>query len=100
MVESRERKCSFLREVVRQVGLSNTKVQTQRFEALNRDARAELVTIRAVTVDEPVSELLRGLVAPAGFLLAFGSTLNDDGFLLESQALLPDGSKLTLFRRL
>lgn len=100
MVESKERKCSFLREVVRQVGLSNTTVEEGRFEALDRDGHAELVTIRAVKVDEPMTELLRGLVVPRGFLLAFGSMLNDDAFTLESQALLPGGSKLSLFRRL
>ena len=100
MVESKERKCSFLREVVRQVGLSNTTVEEGRFEALDRDGQAELVTIRAVKVDEPMTELLRGLVVPRGFLLAFGSMLNDDAFTLESQALLPGGSKLSLFRRL
>ena len=100
MVESRERKCSFLREAVRQVGLSHTNVETGRFEALHRDGQAELVTIRAVKVDDQMSQLLGGLVAPSGFLLAFGSMLNDDAFTLDSQALLPDGSKLTLFRRL
>ena len=99
MVESRERKCSFLRQVVRQVGLSHTKVETGRFEELDRDGLAELVTIRAVRVDDPMIQLLGGLVAPGGFLLAFGSMLSDDAFTLESQALLPGGSKLTLFRR-
>lgn len=100
MVESRERKCAFLREVVRRVGLSSTQVLTGRVEALHRDGLVELVTIRAVKVDDQVAQLLRGLVAPGGFLLAFGSRLNDDAFTLENQALLPDGSKLTLFRRL
>ena len=99
MVESRQRKCSFLRQVVRQVGLSHTKVETGRFEELDRDGLAELVTIRAVRVDDPMIQLLGGLVAPGGFLLAFGSMLSDDAFTLESQALLPGGSKLTLFRR-
>ena len=100
MIESRERKCSFLREVVRQVGLANARVKAVRFEALHRDGRAELVTIRAVKVNDTMAHLLGGLIAPRGFLLAFGSMLNDDAFGLESQALLPDGSKLTLFRRL
>jgi 16S rRNA (guanine527-N7)-methyltransferase len=99
MVESRERKCSFLRDVVRRVGLLNTHVQTERFEALGGDGLAELVTIRAVRVDESLTELLRGLVASGGFLLAFGSVVNDDTFTLESQALLPDGSNVALYRR-
>ena len=100
MVESRERKCAFLREVVRRVGLSSTQVLTGRVEALHRDGLVDLVTIRAVKVDDQVAQLLRGLVAPGGFLLAFGSRLNDDAFTLENQALLPDGSNVTLFRRL
>ncbi len=100
MVESRDRKCSFLRDVVRRVGLSNTHVQTGRFEALDRDGLAELVTMRAVKVDEPLTELLGGLVVPGGCLLAFGSVVSSDTFTLESQALLPDGSKVALYRRL
>ncbi|MEQ1908446.1 MAG: RsmG family class I SAM-dependent methyltransferase [Vicinamibacterales bacterium] len=99
MVESRQRKCSFLRDVVRQLGLSNTKIEEGRFEALAVDGRAHLVTIRAVKVDDGMTELLSGLVAPSGFLLTFGGLVASDAFIHEDQALLPDGSKLTLFRR-
>ena len=99
MVESRERKCSFLREVVRRLGLGSTTVEASRFEVLERSRSAQLVTIRAVKVDESTTEVLAGLLAPGGLLLAFGSLVNYDAFIQVDKAVLPDDSTVNLFRR-
>ena len=99
MVESRERKCSFLREVVRRLGLMSTTVEAARFEVLERSRSAQLVTIRAVKVDESTTEVLAGLLAPGGLLLAFGSLVNNDAFIQVDKAVLPDDSTVNLFRR-
>ena len=60
---------------------------------------AQLVTLRAVRIDESMAALLVKLVAPRGFLLTFGSSVVGDAFVREADALLPDESKLSLFRR-
>lgn len=99
MVESRTKKCSFLREVVRQLGLSRTKVEEVRFEVLHAVDAADLATIRAVRIDEPVANLLASLTCKGGYVLAFGSTVSHDSFVLESITALPDDSSLNLFRR-
>ena len=109
MVESRGRKCAFLRESVRQMGLARTSVCDARIEDFGAERvqaaqeagadLAQLVTLRAVRIDESMVALLVKLVAPRGFLLTFGSSVVGDAFVREADALLPDESKLSLFRR-
>lgn len=75
MVESRSRKCAFLREATRQLGLSETFVEESRFELLmeRQDLRqsADLITVRAVRFDEELLGLIRWLLAPSGEVLRF-----------------------------
>lgn len=99
MVEARERKGAFLRDVVRQLGLGRTFISTSRFEELSLSGSVDLVTLRAVRIDAQLEDLLHGLLAPTGQILAFGGSVGSGGFALQSQVALPDGSALSLFRR-
>ncbi len=75
MVEVKTRKAVFLREAVRELSLTDTVVETARFEELL--ARPELhestdvVTIRAVRVEPRVLTTLQAFLKPGGTLLLF-----------------------------
>jgi len=74
MVESRGRKAAFLTEVIRELRLSEAKVENIRFEDLHTSAESvDLITVRAVRTDEAVLELCRRLLKPTGRALMFGS---------------------------
>lgn len=77
MVESRTRKTAFLREVVRELELSHTSVEAARFGELVREkgvaSSADLVTTRAVRIDEAMGSAVRQALAPNGVLLVFAS---------------------------
>jgi len=77
MVESRSKKCAFLREAVRNLGLSDTSVEETRFELLTQSQRlsasADVVTIRAVRLDDDLCDLIRWLLAPGGLVFRFSS---------------------------
>jgi 16S rRNA (guanine527-N7)-methyltransferase len=98
MVESRERKCAFLREATRNLQLERTFAQAVRFESLRPEGQADLVSIRAVRLDEPTNNLIASLLHSGGTLLSFGSLTSDSRFVQEQQAELPDGSKLFKYR--
>lgn len=82
MVESRSRKCAFLREASRHLGLSDTAVEETRFEQLrdrvHLNSLADIVTIRAVRIDDGLVELVRWLLAPGGLIFRFSSTSEDE----------------------
>jgi len=86
MVESRERKAAFLREVVRILEISATDVANVRFEGLvdANATSAQAVTVRAVRIDEALSETARKLLDSAGKLLLFQTTPSEAplGFIL------------------
>ncbi len=75
MVESKERKSAFLREVVRTLGLSESVVVTERFETLiGRDdfkRSADLVTVRAVKTDDELFSTAGSLLRTNGRLFLF-----------------------------
>ena len=108
MVESRSRKAAFLREVVRVLGLSNTRVLTHRFEAI-RDGQiapqsVDLVTVRAVRLGSSFFQLAERILAPGGRLMLFGSEGTDSlptpsRFRLEVEVALPGGddSRLRIY---
>jgi 16S rRNA (guanine527-N7)-methyltransferase len=77
MVESKTRKAAFLRDVVRQLGLDRTSVAAARFEALVARAEiagsADVVTLRAVRVEQKTLTALQRLLKPGGALLLFGT---------------------------
>ena len=76
MVEARVRKAAFLREAVRGLVLSGAFVENARFEATAqaRPRSAELVTARAVRLDDAFASSVRQLLGTKGRLLLFRST--------------------------
>ena len=76
LVESRERKCAFLREAVRELGLRDVEVFAGRFEdlpsRLGLESGADLISCRAVRLNDQLWDAASSLVAPSGRLLWFG----------------------------
>ena len=99
MVESRERKCAFLRETIRTLDLKRTEATAVRFEDLDVSHSADIITLRAVRVDGAFLAVLDGLLGPNGLMLSFGSPVLDPRFRTEGERLLPDNSTLFLVRR-
>ncbi len=77
MVESKVRKSAFLREVVRQLGLTATFVENTRYEELlsrpELHEAADLVSLRAVRVEARVLMSLQAFLKPGGWFLLFRS---------------------------
>ena len=75
MVEVKTRKAVFLREAVRTLGLSNTVVETARFEELlprpELHEALDLVSIRAVRIETRTLLTLQAFLRPGGRLLLF-----------------------------
>jgi len=75
MVEAKARKSAFLREAIRQLGLSETSVETARTEELL--PRPELheafsvLTLRAVRIEAKALHTLQAFLAPGGNVLLF-----------------------------
>jgi 16S rRNA (guanine527-N7)-methyltransferase len=107
MVESRERKAAFLREVVRSLELPSVKVLAERLETLPLDLEAcpaDLVTIRAVKLNQELLETVSGLLKPGGRLLLFTVAKVAEApiarFRLLATKLLPaPGSRLAVWQR-
>jgi 16S rRNA (guanine527-N7)-methyltransferase len=75
MIESRSRKTAFLRDVVRLLGFTDVQVLWNRVETLEGLIQAEsvdILTIRALRIDEGVLEVVRHLLRETGRLLLFG----------------------------
>jgi 16S rRNA (guanine527-N7)-methyltransferase len=80
MVESRSRKCAFLNEAVRQIRPGQGMALDNRFEELLEQhpqlaASADIVTVRAVRLDEPTSALIGSLLKPQGRVFHFTQEL-------------------------
>lgn len=75
MVEVRERKAAFLREVVRELRLA-ADVAAEPFEGLPDWAagRVALVTVRAVKTDDVLWQTVTALLMPAGQFVQFAGT--------------------------
>ena len=77
LVESRARKAAFLREVVRELKLGDVEVLNDRFERIasrgERRASADLVTIRAVRIDDTVAETARHILRDHGLIMLFST---------------------------
>ncbi len=75
LVESRARKASFLREVVRELGLRGVVVEARRFEeiaTLPSQSRADFVSLRGVRADAAMWEHIWSVLAPGGRVFWFG----------------------------
>ncbi len=80
MIESRSRKCAFLNEAVRQIRPGKGMAIDNRFEELlernpQLKASADILTVRAVRLDEPTSDLIGALLKPTGRVFHFSQTL-------------------------
>jgi len=110
LVEVKVRKSAFLREVVRQLALTNVEVENRRFEELL--ARADLlesvdiVTLRAVRPDARLWNTVQAFLRPGGRVFWFDSSDGgrrvDVPMLVEADRvpLVPAlGSRLTILRK-
>lgn len=80
MIESRSKKCAFLREAVRHHAPRTAEVIEQRFENLlethpSLRASADIVTVRAVRLDEETRALIGDLLRPDGRVFHFTDEL-------------------------
>jgi 16S rRNA (guanine527-N7)-methyltransferase len=111
LVESKTRKCAFLREVVRSLALTGTDVVTARFEELLTKPEfheaADFLSLRAVRADGRLWRTVQAFLKPGGQVLWFASAQQGKrevppAFALESsEILLPStGSHLVVLRRL
>jgi 16S rRNA (guanine527-N7)-methyltransferase len=77
LVEVKVRKSAFLREAVRQLGLSEIDVENRRFEELlaRRDLHeaADVVTLRAVRIDRKLLASIQAVLKIRGRVFCFGS---------------------------
>ena len=109
MIESKERKSAFLREAIRILGLVDTTVVTDRFEAVSvmpeHSQTADFATVRAVKADEALFATTRELLKDGGSLLLFrpahSATADPDGFKRVSTVPLIESppSFLSTYRR-
>jgi 16S rRNA G527 N7-methylase RsmG len=111
MVESKTRKAAFLREAVRQLGLSKTEVESSRFEELlarpELHESADVVTMRAVKADKKTLIGLQALIKPGGLLLLFQTGVSGERLSTPPQldwsvshSLLPAlNTELVIFRK-
>ena len=77
MVEVKVRKCAFLREVVRQLGLRGASVENFRVEELLSRSEyheaVDVVTVRAVRPDRKLLTAIQAFLKPGGRLFWFGA---------------------------
>lgn len=75
MVESKTRKAVFLREAVRELSLTDTQVETTRFEELlarpDLHESTDVVSMRAVRVESKVLVTLQAFLRPGGRIILF-----------------------------
>lgn len=110
MVESKTRKAAFLREAARHLGLTNTAVESSRFEELlarpELHDSADVITLRAVRVDAKTLAAIQSFLKPAGLVFLFTAASGREVVPtpqlshLGSQVLLPHlGSRLEMLRK-
>jgi 16S rRNA (guanine527-N7)-methyltransferase len=84
MVESRDRKAAFLREVIRELSLSGAEVEVSRIEVVARSPHnagiADLVTVRAVRMAASLYVDIQALLRFGGQAVLFGSKPADLDF--------------------
>lgn len=100
LVESRERKCAFLREAVRMLDVERTTVTNARFDALQVASPVGVVTVRAVRIDTELEGLVRRILRVGGLLFCFGTPLASSAFTIRHEVNLPDRSVLTVAERI
>ncbi len=99
MVESRQRKVAFLNEAIRALRIEGAEAVCERIEDVPEShplsGSADLVTVRAVKIDELALKASRSLLKPGGQLILFGPTnvpRPTSGFEVASQRAAVHGS--------
>jgi 16S rRNA (guanine527-N7)-methyltransferase len=100
MVESRGRKASFLREVIRELRLADVSVVQSRFEQLDIQPKADLVSIRAVKCTPELLAVLSRMLTPGGQAFLFGTEIvAPEGFEASGTHQLLGSATLTVLTR-
>jgi 16S rRNA (guanine527-N7)-methyltransferase len=89
VLDSSQKKASFLRQAKAELGLNNVEVVCERVERWRPEARYDLVVSRAFAELADFVELARHLVAPGGAMLAMKGVRPD-----EEIARLPAGHRI------
>ena len=76
LIEARQKKCAFLKQVVLECGFTGVDVVAERFEgwARERPAKANLITTRAVAMDSKLLQAMESVLAPDGKLVVATTT--------------------------
>ncbi len=76
LIEARQKKCAFLRQVALECGFTGVEVVAERFEdwARERSAKANLITTRAVAIDPRLLQAMKSVLAPDGKLVVATTT--------------------------
>lgn len=86
LVESKTRKCVFLREVFRDLGIRSSEVMTARYEELlsrpDLHEAHDVLTVRAVRIEARVLMSLQAFVRQSGQLFLFRSGAHSDSAML------------------
>jgi 16S rRNA (guanine527-N7)-methyltransferase len=95
MVETKARKAAFLREAVRTLGFRDVDVEQTRFQSLPASLSSEfdIVTVRALRLDDELLATALELLKPTGQLITFGAD-EAAGFRLADTRQLPGGSRV------
>lgn len=78
------------------MALEHTSVTTARFEAFRVQDPVDVVTVRAVRIDEEMEALVLRILKIGGSLFCFGTPLESSRFESSHEVALPDGSLLTV----
>jgi 16S rRNA (guanine527-N7)-methyltransferase len=108
MVESKVRKAAFLRDAVRQLGLTPVEVANVRFEELlarsDLNEAADIVSVRAVRADRKLWGPVHAFLKPNGRVFWFASAGSgapgpESGLAVESLKPLLGSSQLNILRK-
>lgn len=109
MVEAKARKSAFLRDAIRQLGLSGAEVENTRFEQLLTRADlhegSDIVSVRAVRPDRQLWNTVLAFLKPGGRVFWFGSSGLSASqvppeFSLSSTQALPGNSQLIVLKKI
>jgi len=111
MVEARAKKAAFLREACRALSLDDVAVETARYEALlsrpELHEAHDLVTVRAVRMDEAALRSLQAFVRSGGRILLFRGSREKEGaplvqppLTVREEHLLPGHARLVVLEKL
>jgi 16S rRNA (guanine527-N7)-methyltransferase len=99
LTEARQKKVAFLREAVVALGLTGVSVSEGRVEEHAWVSPFDWVTVRAVRLDQIISEVLHKVLKLDGRVLIFGGVEPVLAFREERRHTLPGGSSLIVLTR-